>query len=113
MDAADHDRLFAFLSHLPQLAASALMHTVGDAVGERIDLAGPGLIDTTRLATSPADIWRDICATNADAIAPALDALIGALTDLRGGLDRGDAVPRVFASAARWREAIGAVTPKE
>ena len=113
MDAADHDRLFAFLSHLPQLAASALMHTVGDAVGGRIELAGPGLIDTTRLATSPADIWQDICATNADAIGPALDALIGALTDLRGGLDRGDAVPRVFASAARWRDAIGAATPKE
>jgi prephenate dehydrogenase len=113
MDAADHDRLFAFLSHLPQLAASALMHTVGGAVGDRIDLAGPGLVDTTRLATSPADIWQDICATNADAIGPALDAFIAALTDLRDNLDRGDAVPRVFGSAARWREAIGAATPRE
>jgi prephenate dehydrogenase len=113
MDAADHDRLFAFLSHLPQLAASALMHTVGEAAGDRIDLAGPGLVDTTRLATSPADIWKDICATNADAIGPALDAFIAALGDLRSGLDRGDAVPRVFASAARWREAIGVATPRE
>ena len=44
---------------------------------------------------------------------PALDALIDVLTELRVGLDRGDAVPRVFTSAARWREAIGVATPRE
>ena len=70
----------AYLSHLPQLTASALMEIVGDAAGES-DLTSPatGLVDTTRLATSPADIWQDICATNADAIGAALDAFIAAL----------------------------------
>ena len=49
-----HDRLLAFLSHLPQLTASALMQVVGDAVGqEGLALAGRGLADTTRLASSP------------------------------------------------------------
>src|SRR5438309_2220370 len=62
---AAHDRVLAFLSHLPQLTASALMQVVGDAVGqEGLALAGRGLADTTRLASSPADIWRDIAATN-------------------------------------------------
>src|SRR5215470_17265077 len=60
-----HDRLVAFLSHLPQVAASALMQVVGEAVGEDgLTLAGRGLIDTTRLASSPAEIWRDIANTN-------------------------------------------------
>src|SRR5438128_2245601 len=78
------DRLMAFLSHLPQLTASALMQVVGDAVGhEGLALSGRGLADTTRLAASPADIWRDITATNADHIGPALDALIAVLQDLR------------------------------
>ena len=50
-----------YLSHLPQLAASALMHVVGEHAGaEGLALAGRGLRDTTRLASSPADIWRDI-----------------------------------------------------
>ena len=57
-----HDRLVAFLSHLPQLTASALMQVVGEAVGEAgLALAGRGLIDTTRLASSPGEIWREIC----------------------------------------------------
>src|SRR5438094_6547913 len=75
-----HDRLLAFLSHVPQLTATALMHVVGEAVGERgLALAGRGLIDTTRLASSPAEIWRDVAATNADEIGPALDQLIESL----------------------------------
>ena len=57
------------LSHLPQLTASALMQVVGDAVGDDgLALAGRGLVDTTRLASSPAEIWKDIAATNADEI---------------------------------------------
>ena len=55
MAAAEHDRLMAFLSHLPQLAASALMEVVGSAATETgLPLAGRGLVDTTRLASSPA-----------------------------------------------------------
>jgi prephenate dehydrogenase len=103
----EHDRLLAFLSHLPQLTASALMQVVGDAVGlEGLALAGRGLADTTRLASSPADIWRDIAATNADEIGAALDALIARLQDLRRDLREGDTLADVFSDAARWRATI-------
>jgi prephenate dehydrogenase len=103
----DHDRLLAFLSHLPQLTASALMQIVGDAVGQHgLDLAGRGLADTTRLASSPADIWADIAATNADEIGRALDALIALLQDLRRDLPHGERLAEVFDAAARWREGI-------
>ena len=76
LSVAAHDRLLGYLSHLPQLTASALMQVIGDAVGgDGLAFAGRGLLDTTRLASSPADIWKDIAATNADEIRAALDAL--------------------------------------
>lgn len=104
MGAADHDRLMAFLSHLPQLTASALMNTIGDAVAaEGLPMAGQGLVDTTRLASSPAGVWRDICATNTEAIGRALDLFIARLTALRADLQRGDAIDTIFDDAARWR----------
>jgi prephenate dehydrogenase len=107
IDAGTHDRLLAYLSHLPQLTASALMDTVGRVAGDRIDLAGPGLADTTRLASSPSAIWEDICATNADAIGPALDALIARLQALRSRVGEPSAIAELFASAQAWRERLG------
>ena len=104
VSAEEHDRLMAFLSHLPQLTASALMDTVGSAArSEGLRMAGRGLVDTTRLASSPADVWRDICLTNADAIGDALDCLIQRLTQMRGNLTRGDTVESVFNAASKWR----------
>ena len=99
-----HDRLMAAVSHVPQLAASALMQVVGAAAGAAgLKLAGRGLVDTTRLASSPASVWQDICGVNADAIGPTLDALIERLTDIRRSLDRGEIVASTFEEAARWR----------
>ena len=107
MGAQPHDRLLAFLSHLPQLTASALMQVIGESVGhDGLGLAGRGLADTTRLASSPPDIWKDIAATNADEIGPALDALIAQLQDLRRDLLDGDTLAEVFADAARWRATL-------
>jgi prephenate dehydrogenase len=107
VDVAAHDRLLAFLSHLPQLTASALMTVVGNAVGPQgLALSGKGLADTTRLASSPAEIWRDITATNADEIGPALDELIAVLQDLRRDLPKGDRLTDIFADAARWRSTL-------
>jgi prephenate dehydrogenase len=104
LSADEHDRVMALVSHLPQLAASALMDVVGSgAHAEGLRMAGRGLVDTTRLASSPPDVWRDICLTNADAIDDALDCLIQRLTQLRGDLRRGEVVEAIFAGAARWR----------
>jgi prephenate dehydrogenase len=104
-----HDRLLAFLSHLPQLTASALMSVVGAAVGdEGLALAGRGLVDTTRLASSPPAIWSDIAASNADQIRPALDELIRVLQDLREDLGEGERLTDVFAEAGRWRASLNA-----
>lgn len=102
-----HDRFVGAVSHLPQLTASALMHVVGKLAGDAgLELAGPGLRDTTRLASSPADIWRDIAATNADVLRDALDEMIGALGQMRESLESGEGVDTVFTSACRWRDAL-------
>lgn len=104
VDAEAHDRWLAHISHLPQLTASALMHVVGAAVGEEgLALAGRGLLDTTRLAASPAPIWHDVAISNADQIGPALDALIATLEELRRDLGKGDRLTEVFDRACEWR----------
>jgi prephenate dehydrogenase len=104
MDADTHDRVMAYVSHLPQLTASVLMEVVGRvASNDGLRFAGRGLADSTRLASSPASVWREICAANADDIGPALDALIARLSELRADLQNGRIVDEVFDDAARWR----------
>jgi prephenate dehydrogenase len=107
MDADEHDRLMAFLSHMPQLTVSALMEVVGDATtSSGLRLAGRGLMDSTRLASSPADVWRDVCASNASDIGAALDLLIARLQQLRAGLADAETVDTVFERAAHWRSEL-------
>ena len=104
MPASEHDRLMALISHLPQLATTALMEVVGTAAtASGLRMAGQGLVDTTRLASSPADVWRDICVTNADEIRMALDLLIERLSEMRSDLQRAEMIDAVFDDAARWR----------
>jgi prephenate dehydrogenase len=100
LDAAAHDRLFAFLSHLPQLASVALAETVLEGAGDAAaTLAGPGLADSLRLAGSPYDLWEGICRTS-PALDDALARLIATLERIRAGLATG-AVADDFARAAR------------
>jgi prephenate dehydrogenase len=62
LDAATHDRLVAWSSHLPQLASTALAAALHDQQPMAATVAGPGLTDMTRLAMSSYDLWRDILA---------------------------------------------------
>ena len=108
----EHDHLLALVSHLPQLTASALMHVVGTGAGERgLALTGRGLFDSTRLASSPPDIWREICRSNADTIGDALDALIDQLQVLRQDLESTTEMEKVFQSAADWRTRLADLRP--
>jgi prephenate dehydrogenase len=107
MDAVEHDRVMAYLSHLPQLTVSALMHVVGERTQNAgLALAGSGLRDSTRLASSPASTWRDVTATNAEAVAAAIDELTAVLQQLKRDLAIGDDLLRVFDSAAKWKQAL-------
>jgi prephenate dehydrogenase len=95
LDAAEHDRLFAFLSHLPQLASVALAETVLDGAAESAaSLAGPGLGDSLRLAGSPYDLWAEICRTSPN-LDEALGLLIEKLERIRANL-KGDGLAGDF-----------------
>jgi prephenate dehydrogenase len=103
-----HDALVAYLSHLPQLAASALMHVVGEHAGaDGLALAGRGLRDTTRLASSPANIWRDIAASNQDNISRAIDDLVAILLRMKPTPNAPpEALDQTFDSAAQWKRVL-------
>lgn len=88
LDAAEHDRLAAAVSHLPQLISTALAATISREPNARA-VAGPAAHDLTRLALSPYEIWRDIFATNAGEIDGALGRFIGRLEELRAALRTG------------------------
>jgi prephenate dehydrogenase len=103
IEADAHDRLMAYVSHLPQLLATTLMTAAGEAVGrEGLAAAGPGFADMTRLAASSPDVWRGILATNADYIVEALRAFTAALPADRGSLTEATSVDALFRAAHKW-----------
>jgi cytidylate kinase len=105
MDADKHDALAAVTSHVPHLAASALvLATTGDA-GSLRDLIGPGFRDTTRVAAGSASVWRDIAETNRPALSTGLRATAAQILRLADTLDAGnfDALETLLADAAARR----------
>ncbi len=102
VDAESHDTAVALVSHLPQIAASAVAGQLGNASSTAMALAGQGLRDTVRIAGSDPRLWVDILTANAAALAPmvsrlaadlgqvaeALAAVAGRVTSDDAGIDR-------------------------
>ena len=89
IDPARHDEMVAWVSHLPQFAATALSSLLEDEVGdapELRDVGGRALREMTRLGASPYSMWRDIAYTNTAAIERALFALEQRITHIRENL---------------------------
>jgi prephenate dehydrogenase len=107
LDPELHDQVVAFASHLPQLAATALMGAVAqvEAPAALRSLVASGFRDTTRIAASEPDVWVDICATNSLSIVAALDALSERITVLRKlvAADDRDGLREVLAEAQSAR----------
>ncbi len=85
LDAAEHDRMVALVSHLPQVLSTALASLIAESP-EAARVAGPAAADLTRLAFSPYDIWRDIFSTNAGEIDRVIGDAIARLQTLRENL---------------------------
>jgi prephenate dehydrogenase len=88
LQAGEHDRTLAFLSHVPQIVSWALFEAASaDPVARRgLGLAGPGFRDMTRLAKSPRQLWRDILGQNETEVVRALRALAKAVASSRRDL---------------------------
>jgi prephenate dehydrogenase len=104
---AEHDKVFAAVSHLPHLLAFALVDDI--ARKPHADLlfqyAASGFRDFTRIAASSPEMWRDISLANRDALLGELDAYLAQLTGLRAMLAESDgaAIESVYANARRAR----------
>jgi prephenate dehydrogenase len=93
LDAARHDVICAWVSHLPQMLSTALAalleETFGSDLASRAQIAaigGRALGETTRLGASPYSMWRDIAISNTEPIAASLHALEQRLAHLRENL---------------------------
>lgn len=101
---ADHDDALARTSHVPHVAAQALVHLVGAGeVPLRAALSGGGYRDTTRIAESDPRLWAEILAGNSEATIAALDALTAELATLRAAIAAGDA-DRIASAWHKGRE---------
>lgn len=106
IDAARHDRLCAWISHLPQFVATALAASLEDEFGGDPDLhaiGGRALREMTRLATSPYSMWRDIAITNESNVQEALHALEQRLAHIRENL-RARGLEEEFQRAKQFRK---------
>lgn len=112
MPAAEHDAILARVSHLPHLVAYALVAAAAASTAARrtvLDYVGSGFLDTTRIAASRAEIWRDILLANHQAVAAALHEFRRELDTLAALVERGDAAALevALAAAAGVREVAG------
>jgi prephenate dehydrogenase len=109
LDADRHDRLMTWVSHLPHAVASALAGAAGTAAGDDLALlAGPGLLDTTRLAGQPVALALELALADTQALAGAIDAVRAELGQLSTALRAGDVgvVRALFEEAETIRRAM-------
>ncbi len=110
MPAARHDELLAAVSHLPHLAAFALVNAVRRSAGKGEDpfrFAAGGFRDFTRIASSSPQMWRDIALANRTALLAKLDALQAELGEMRRMLEAadGEGLLDAFSEAKSARDA--------
>jgi prephenate dehydrogenase len=109
MTAEEHDRIFAAVSHLPHLLAFALVAAIAQEPdgARKLEFAGGGFRDFTRIAAASPVMWRDIAVANRAALSDELRSYRAMLDQLQAAVDAGDAtaLERVFELAARTRRA--------
>ncbi|MGB9081263.1 MAG: prephenate dehydrogenase/arogenate dehydrogenase family protein [Desulfuromonadaceae bacterium] len=111
MEPGHHDRIFAEISHLPHMAAYALVHAVGtaDVEGENVlSYTAGGFRDFTRIASSDPAMWRDIALMNRSALLQSIDGFSASMAELRRRIEAGDGagLSNFFTTAKQFRDGI-------
>ena len=112
MTPAQHDRVFASVSHLPHLLSFALVEQILNSpdAALKFSFAAGGFRDFTRIAASSPEMWRDICVANRAALLDELDGYTAVLAQLRAAVEAADgaALEAVFARSrvarTEWQE---------
>ncbi|HEX4762750.1 MAG TPA: prephenate dehydrogenase/arogenate dehydrogenase family protein [Usitatibacter sp.] len=111
LSAADHDHIFAAVSHLPHLLSFALVSELAarSNSAELFGFAAGGFRDFTRIAASSPEMWRDIALQNREALLEELDRYGARLAVFRELVDKGDGpgLQRLMAEARASRQALG------
>ena len=105
MSPVEHDRIFADVSHLPHITAAALVNASNV---EDLKFAGKGFMDSSRIASGPANIWADVLLTNAKNISRGIDRLTKELAKLKKTIRSGNRkkIEKLLASARTKRSAL-------
>ncbi|OHB57071.1 MAG: hypothetical protein A2Y12_00805 [Planctomycetes bacterium GWF2_42_9] len=100
MSAVEHDKILGNVSHLPHATAAALLNA-SDL--QQLKFCGKGFIDTSRIASGPANIWSDIFFTNAENISKGIDKLIKELVKIKKAVKHKDKIEKLLEIAREKR----------
>lgn len=105
MRPSQHDRILADVSHLPHVAVAALINANS---AEELKFSGRGFIDTSRIASGPANIWTDVLLTNSANITRGIDKMVKELHKLREAMNSGNekSLHRLLEQARNKRKAL-------
>jgi prephenate dehydrogenase len=98
LSALDHDAAVAKISHLPQIAASLVAKQLTGTPPDWMELAGQGLRDTTRIAGSDEQLWKEIIHSNRNEISVLLTSLQNDLAQMIAALDDPDKIAALIAA---------------
>ena len=106
MTPEEHDQAIALTSHLPHVAAAALVLTLPESCYR---LIGTGMLDTTRIAGGDPELWRQIVTQNRENVLGALERYGAKLAALHTALrdDNQDEIIRFLTLAKKNRDALG------
>ncbi len=82
-----HDKIFASVSHLPHITAAAMTNAT---ISKDLEFAGKGFVDTSRIASGPANIWTDVLSTNSQNCVKGIDIIIAELTKFKKAIADGN-----------------------
>jgi prephenate dehydrogenase len=105
-----HDYCVAQVSHLPQVMAYCLSALTGhpEKKSSMIKIAATGYESSTRLASSPSDMWIPIIQYNQENLISSLDEMIDGLSDFRELIKKGkwDMLEQIIEKANKSRESF-------
>ncbi|OHB63617.1 MAG: hypothetical protein A2Y76_03340 [Planctomycetes bacterium RBG_13_60_9] len=105
MSPAEHDLVFANISHLPHVIAAGLVNASDE---EDMMYAGKGFLDSTRIASGPATVWTDVLLANRENIANSIDRAIAELSKLRAAIREGkrEQIEQLLEAARKKRASL-------
>jgi prephenate dehydrogenase len=108
MSPAEHDVIFGAVSHLPHMVAYALVNSIVKTGNNILPHGGRGLRDMTRIALSPPELWRDICACNRKNILKSLKKFSSSVSRLTRLIERSDwtGLEKEFTKAKEARQVL-------